>query len=117
MGKPPPGRAAGRHRGREGGDGGGCDPGRITFVRDRPGHDRCAIDCAKIERELGWRPSVTFEEDSRVVDWYLQNTDWVRRCAPRTTAVGSNEITRTGRRLLLDGEPTGIATSRPRERG
>lgn len=53
---------------------------RITFVRDRPGHDRrYAIDCAKIERELGWRPSVTFEEGlARTVDWYLQNTDWVR---------------------------------------
>ena len=51
----------------------------ITLVKDRPGHDRrYAIDCSKIESELGWRPSVTFEEGlDRTVRWYLQNTDWV----------------------------------------
>ncbi|MBK9275602.1 MAG: dTDP-glucose 4,6-dehydratase [Flavobacteriales bacterium] len=51
----------------------------ITYVTDRAGHDlRYAIDAAKIERELGWRPSITFEEGlERTVDWYLANTEWL----------------------------------------
>jgi len=51
----------------------------ITFVKDRAGHDlRYAIDSSKLMRELGWRPSVTFEEGlSKTVDWYLQNTQWL----------------------------------------
>ncbi|HVW57983.1 MAG TPA: dTDP-glucose 4,6-dehydratase [Rhizobiaceae bacterium] len=50
----------------------------ISFVTDRPGHDRrYAIDASKIERELGWKPSVTFEEGlARTVDWYLENEWW-----------------------------------------
>jgi dTDP-glucose 4,6-dehydratase len=50
----------------------------ITFVDDRPGHDlRYAIDCSKIERELGWRPQETFETGlRRTVAWYLDNTAW-----------------------------------------
>ena len=50
----------------------------IDFVTDRPGHDlRYAIDCSKIERELGWRPQETFETGLRkTVEWYLENTDW-----------------------------------------
>jgi dTDP-glucose 4,6-dehydratase len=50
----------------------------ITFVTDRPGHDRrYAIDASKIERELGWRPSVTFEDGlALTVDWYLANEWW-----------------------------------------
>lgn len=53
----------------------------ITFVADRPGHDRrYAIDASKIERELGWTPTVTFEEGiARTVDWYLDNQPWVSR--------------------------------------
>jgi dTDP-glucose 4,6-dehydratase len=52
----------------------------ITFVRDRPGHDRrYAMDARKIERELGWRPKKTFESGIRkTVRWYLENEDWVR---------------------------------------
>jgi len=52
----------------------------ITYVTDRPGHDRrYAIDARKIERELGWRPAETFETGIRkTVAWYLENTDWVR---------------------------------------
>jgi dTDP-glucose 4,6-dehydratase len=52
----------------------------ITFVRDRPGHDRrYAMDARKIERELGWRPRETFESGIRkTVRWYLENEDWVR---------------------------------------
>jgi dTDP-glucose 4,6-dehydratase len=51
----------------------------ITYVKDRPGHDRrYAIDATKINKELGWKPSVTFEEGlSQTIDWYLQNTDWL----------------------------------------
>jgi len=51
----------------------------ITYIKDRPGHDRrYAIDATKISKELGWRPSVTFEEGlSQTIDWYLQNTEWL----------------------------------------
>jgi dTDP-glucose 4,6-dehydratase len=54
--------------------------GLITFVKDRPGHDRrYAIDATKIERELGWRPLETFESGIRkTVQWYLENEEWVR---------------------------------------
>lgn len=53
----------------------------ITFVSDRPGHDlRYAIDATKINRELGWRPSVTFEEGlAKTIDWYLNNREWLER--------------------------------------
>lgn len=53
----------------------------ITFVKDRPGHDRrYAIDSAKIERELGWKPRYTFEEGlSETIDWYLTHQPWWRR--------------------------------------
>ena len=51
----------------------------ITFVKDRPGHDRrYAIDARKVERELGWRPAETFETGIRkTVRWYLEHQDWV----------------------------------------
>lgn len=51
----------------------------ITFVKDRPGHDlRYAIDASKINSELGYKPSVTFEEGlSQTIDWYLANQDWL----------------------------------------
>jgi len=50
----------------------------ITFVKDRAGHDmRYAIDSSKIQKELGWRPSLQFAEGlEKTVDWYLQNEDW-----------------------------------------
>jgi dTDP-glucose 4,6-dehydratase len=53
---------------------------QITFVKDRPGHDRrYAIDAGKIERELGWRPAETFESGIRkTVHWYLENEGWVQ---------------------------------------
>jgi dTDP-glucose 4,6-dehydratase len=52
----------------------------ITYVRDRPGHDRrYAIDCTKIERELGWQPRESFESGLRkTVQWYIDNTAWVQ---------------------------------------
>ncbi|MEJ5302467.1 MAG: dTDP-glucose 4,6-dehydratase [Bacteroidales bacterium] len=51
----------------------------ITFVKDRAGHDlRYAIDSSKLQRELGWEPSVTFEEGlEKTVDWYLANQEWL----------------------------------------
>ena len=51
----------------------------ITFVKDRPGHDlRYAIDATKINEELGWKPSVTFEEGlSKTIDWFLENQEWL----------------------------------------
>lgn len=51
----------------------------ITYVTDRPGHDhRYAIDASKLTTELGWKPSVTFEEGiEKTVDWYLENENWL----------------------------------------
>ena len=51
----------------------------ITFVKDRPGHDkRYAIDATKLNKELGWHPSVTFEEGlSKTIDWFFENKQWL----------------------------------------
>ena len=62
----------------------GREPGTsaelITYVKDRPGHDlRYAIDASKINKELGWKPSVTFEQGlERTVNWYLSNELWLK---------------------------------------
>lgn len=52
----------------------------ITFVKDRPGHDlRYAIDASKINEELGWEPSLTFEQGlAKTIDWYLDNEKWLK---------------------------------------
>ena len=62
-------------------DGSGPREALITYVKDRPGHDRrYAIDASKIARELGWRPRETFESGLRkTVAWYLDNPEWWRR--------------------------------------
>ena len=53
----------------------------ITYVKDRPGHDRrYAIDAGKLKRELGWAPQHSFEQGiADTVDWYLDNQPWVQR--------------------------------------
>lgn len=55
----------------------------ITFVKDRPGHDlRYAIDATKINKELGWKPTVTFEEGlEQTISWYLENQAWLNKIA------------------------------------
>ena len=60
-------------------EGGASYRAQISYVKDRPGHDRrYAIDASKIERELGWRPAETFESGIRkTVQWYLANPEWV----------------------------------------
>ncbi|MFT6746184.1 MAG: dTDP-glucose 4,6-dehydratase [Glaciecola sp.] len=60
----------------------------IAYVKDRPGHDlRYAIDANKISDELGWKPSVTFEEGlSQSIDWYLDNKDWLKNVTSGTYA-------------------------------
>ncbi|TYB78743.1 dTDP-glucose 4,6-dehydratase [Bizionia myxarmorum] len=58
----------------------GTSKGLITYVKDRPGHDlRYAIDASKIKNELGWEPSVTFEQGlEKTIAWYLSNSDWLK---------------------------------------
>ncbi|HPG74330.1 MAG TPA: GDP-mannose 4,6-dehydratase, partial [Bacteroidales bacterium] len=57
----------------------GTSASLISFVKDRAGHDlRYAIDSTKLQQELGWKPSLQFEEGlERTVDWYLVNEDWL----------------------------------------
>jgi dTDP-glucose 4,6-dehydratase len=57
----------------------GTSESLITFVKDRPGHDRrYAIDATKIKNELGWEPSVQFEEGiAKTIDWYMSNEEWL----------------------------------------
>lgn len=59
----------------------GKDESQIEFVKDRPGHDvRYAIDWSKIQNELGWKPSVTFEEGLKnTIDWYVANQSWWKK--------------------------------------
>lgn len=58
----------------------------IKFVKDRPGHDkRYAIDASKLNKELGWYPSITFEEGlSKTIDWFLENTGWLENVTSGT---------------------------------
>jgi dTDP-glucose 4,6-dehydratase len=53
----------------------------ITFVTDRAGHDlRYAIDATKLKEDLGWTPSLQFEEGlNKTIDWYLENSEWLKK--------------------------------------
>ena len=55
----------------------------ITFIKDRPGHDkRYAVDANKINNELGWKPSITFEEGlDKTIEWYINNSEWLESIA------------------------------------
>ena len=96
----------------------------IEFVADRPGHDqRYAINCDKIERELGWTPSVTIDEGMRkTVEWYLSNRDWWEK----VRAKGFDVAKRQGPWTLKAGQGSTYCahsyfwakrTSRPRSKG
>lgn len=67
----------------------GRDESSIKYVEDRLGHDRrYAIDSSKIQQELGWSPSVTFEEGIKLtIDWYLNNQEWIKKLESRTALV------------------------------
>lgn len=58
----------------------GATEKQIKFIKDRAGHDRrYAIDATKIEKELDWKPSITFEKGlEETIDWYLKNEEWVK---------------------------------------
>lgn len=62
------------------GNASGTSESLITYIKDRPGHDRrYAIDASKISQELGWKPSVTFEEGLvQTIEWYFENTEWLK---------------------------------------
>ena len=67
----------------------GKDESSIKYVEDRLGHDkRYAIDNTKIQTELGWQPSLTFEEGIKLtIDWYLSNQDWIKALEEKKTKV------------------------------
>jgi dTDP-glucose 4,6-dehydratase len=66
----------------------------ITYVKDRPGHDRrYAIDATKLNKELGWSPSVTFEQGlAATIDWYLNNTTWLEHVTSGAYQTYYNEM-------------------------
>ena len=66
----------------------------IQFVSDRAGHDkRYAIDATKINKELGWSPSVTFEQGlAETIDWYLNNEEWLTNVTSGTYQQYYNEM-------------------------
>ena len=67
----------------------GKDESSIEYVKDRPGHDRrYAISNEKITKELGWKPSVTFEQGIKLtIDWYLNNQDWIEHIESKKKGV------------------------------
>jgi dTDP-glucose 4,6-dehydratase len=68
----------------------------ISYVKDRPGHDlRYAIDASKINKELGWKPSVTFEQGlEKTIDWYLTNEEWLKNVRVIIRSIMWNSINR-----------------------
>jgi dTDP-glucose 4,6-dehydratase len=88
---------------------------QITYVTDRPGHDRrYAIDARKIERELGWKPAETFDTGIRkTVQWYLDNPSGWRRCNRAPTANGCKSNTRPTRQQRPWHEHPALRQRRP----
>ncbi len=79
---------------------------QISYVKDRPGHDRrYAIDATKLKRELGWAPTVNFEQGmARTVDWYLDNGAWAQRVLDgsyRVRAAGAGRMTKHARKGII----------------
>lgn len=68
------------------------DTSAITFVKDRPGHDRrYAIDASKIQRELGWKPLYSIDTSlGETIAWYIRNTNWIHHTLSRTDAVNAH---------------------------
>jgi dTDP-glucose 4,6-dehydratase len=66
----------------------------ITYVKDRPGHDRrYAIDATKLNKELVWSPSVTFEQGlAATISWYLENTAWLENVTSGAYQTYYNEM-------------------------
>jgi dTDP-glucose 4,6-dehydratase len=90
----------------------GADPALITFVADRPGHDRrYSVAYAKAERELGWRPARTFEEGLvETVAWYRAHEDWWRTTACRSYEESRERIEAWERRsAAVGGSPRAAA--------
>ncbi|MDB6036200.1 MAG: dTDP-glucose 4,6-dehydratase [Verrucomicrobiales bacterium] len=75
----------------------------ISFVTDRPGHDhRYAIDASKIERELGWKPSVSLDAGLKLtIEWYLKNQEWCERVASGKYRQERLGLRREGESFLL----------------
>ena len=69
----------------------GKDESSIEYVQDRLGHDRrYAIDNRKIQTELGWQPSLTFEQGIKLtIDWYLKNQDWIKSIEAKKMKAGA----------------------------
>jgi dTDP-glucose 4,6-dehydratase len=82
----------------------GKDDRWITFVQDRPGHDRrYAIDPAKIERELGWKPAIAFPEGiEQTIQWYRQNESWVKNVRSGQYQTYYDRMYRDRRKTLSD---------------
>ena len=87
----------------------------ITYVKDRPGHDlRYAIDASKIESDLGWKPSESFESGiAKTIDWYLKNVQWSERvldgsyqdqclCVTKVETQLNQEVSPESRGALID---------------
>ncbi len=79
----------------------------ITFVKDRPGHDRrYAIDASKIKRELGWTPSVTFDEGlRRTIQWYIDNAEWLQQVVSGEYRDYYANVYSTHRTIFSEREP------------
>ncbi len=82
----------------------GKDESLISYVADRPGHDRrYAIDSSKLERELGWKPEIPFEDGMRrTIDWYMQNPFWVEHVTSGTYRTYYERMYKDRKRTLAE---------------